>query len=76
MDRKPIVGMCFFLIIFLAAQEQVVQIEAYCEEQSRIFIDECSDPIGDKICSIICINKENSIGGSCQNLRCICAIAC
>ncbi|CAJ2664833.1 unnamed protein product [Trifolium pratense] len=76
MDMKPIAGMCFFLIIFLATQEQVVQIEAYCEEQSRIFIDECSDPIGDKLCSIICISKENSIGGSCQNLRCICAIAC
>ncbi|CAL5195381.1 unnamed protein product [Lathyrus oleraceus] len=76
MERKIIVAMCFFFIVFLIAQEQVMKIEAYCEEQSSIFTYKCSDPIGDKICSIICVSKENSIGGSCKNLRCICDSVC
>ncbi|AET01307.1 gamma-thionin family protein [Medicago truncatula] len=76
MERKSIVSICFFLVILLTSQKQVVHIEAYCEKQSRNFIGQCLGLIGDKLCYIICVTKENSISGSCQHLRCICSHAC
>ncbi|WJX91746.1 hypothetical protein P8452_73474 [Trifolium repens] len=72
MERKTIVGICYFLIVLFVAQEQVVEIEAYCEKLSRFFFDACNGPIAEEQCSLICHDKENSLGGSCINQKCIC----
>jgi hypothetical protein len=50
----------------------VVEIEAYCEKLSRFFFDACNGPIAEEQCSLICHDKENSLGGSCINQKCIC----
>ncbi|RHN38867.1 hypothetical protein MtrunA17_Chr8g0337761 [Medicago truncatula] len=41
MERKTLVGMCFFLIVFLDAQEGMVEIEA-CEIPCILFDGECN----------------------------------
>ncbi|CAL0332436.1 unnamed protein product [Lupinus luteus] len=72
MERKSLTGLCFFLIVLLAAQEMVVQTEA-CEKPSALFSGGCIGSSGNKECDYLCRRGENLQSGSCKGLKCVCA---
>ncbi|CAJ2641642.1 unnamed protein product [Trifolium pratense] len=74
MEMKIFVGLCFFFIILVIAEEAVVQNEA-CEKQSEWFTgDQCVGFIfSSLVCDYYCRDKDNLLHGTCINKKCICS---
>ncbi|CAL5195383.1 unnamed protein product [Lathyrus oleraceus] len=72
MKRETLVGMCFFFIVLLAAQEAVAMFKQ-CAIPSRFFEGKCNGSYDDERCENICTKEEHSSRGSCNKyLTCIC----
>ncbi|KAK2352693.1 hypothetical protein QL285_090411 [Trifolium repens] len=69
----------FFLIVVLAAQEAVVQIEARCVISSlsynRVRVA-CIDDGDKSLCSMMCQMNSLLTFGTCKNGKCICYGKC
>ncbi|XP_045792429.1 nodulin-1-like isoform X1 [Trifolium pratense] len=67
MERKMLFSMYFFLIVVLAAQEAVVQIEAApCVIRTTMFTDPCISEYDSISCYHTCKINKYLLGGTCK----------